>query len=76
MTESEKENQTDTPSEEVEANVIDETSVKDEETLSLLDYYIPDSINDPMAYYKVNNQGVTILSDSEKINLYFMSSKV
>jgi molecular chaperone GrpE len=34
MTESEKENQTDTPSEEVEANVIDKTSVKDEETLS------------------------------------------
>ena len=49
---------------------------KDKETLTLLDYYIPDSINDPMAYYKVNDQGVTILSDSEKINLYFMSSKV
>ena len=49
---------------------------KDKETLTLLDYYIPDSINDPMEYYKVNDQGVTILSDSEKINLYFMSSKV
>ena len=49
---------------------------KDKETITLLDYYMPDSINDPMAYYKVNNQGVTILSDSEKINLYFMSSKV
>ena len=49
---------------------------KDKETLTLLDYYIPDSINDPMAYYKVNDQGVTVLSDSEKINLYFMSSKV
>ena len=49
---------------------------KDKEILTLLDYYIPDSINDPMAYYKVNDQGVTILSDSEKINLYFMASKV
>ena len=49
---------------------------KDKETLILLDYYIPDSINDPMEYYKVNDQGVTILSDSEKINLYLNSSKV
>lgn len=49
---------------------------KDKETLTLLDYYIPDSINDPMEYYKVNDQGVTVLSDSEKINLYFMASKV
>ena len=48
---------------------------KDKEILTLLDYYMPDSINDPMTYYKVNDQGVTILSDSEKINLYFMSSK-
>jgi len=49
---------------------------KDKETLTLLDYYIPDSINDPMAYYKVHERGVTILSDSEKLNLYFHSSKV
>ena len=49
---------------------------KDEETLSLLDYYIPDSINDPMEYYKVNDQGVTILSEDEKIDLYFKSNKV
>ncbi|MDC0232681.1 hypothetical protein OAJ95_02005 [Pelagibacteraceae bacterium] len=49
---------------------------KDEETLNLLDYYIPDSINDPMEYYKVNDQGVTILSEDEKINLYFKSNKV
>jgi len=48
----------------------------DKETITLLDYYMPDSINDPMAFYKVNNQGVTVLSDSEKINLYFISSKV
>ena len=49
---------------------------KDKETLILLDYYIPDSINDPMEYYKVHERGVTILSDSEKLNLYFHSSKV
>jgi hypothetical protein len=49
---------------------------KDKETLTLLDYYMPDSINDPMVYYKVNDQGVTILSDSEKINLFFQSSKI
>ena len=49
---------------------------KDKENLTLLDYYIPDSINDPMAYYKVHERGVTILSDSEKLNLYFHSSKV
>ena len=45
-------------------------------TLNLLDYFIPDSINDPMEYYKVDDHGVTILSDSEKIDLYFSSSKV
>ena len=49
---------------------------KEKETITLLDYYMPDSINDPMAYYKVNDQGVTILSDSEKINLFFQSSKI
>ena len=37
---------------------------------------MPDSINDPMEYYKVNNQGVTILSEDEKIDLYFKSNKV
>ncbi len=45
-------------------------------TLNLLDYFIPDSINDPMEYYKVNDHGVTILSGDEKIDLYFNSSKV
>ena len=49
---------------------------KNNGTLILLDYYIPDSINDPMAYYKVNDNGVTILSESEKIDLYFKSNKV
>ena len=44
---------------------------KDKEILTLLDYYMPDSINDPMAYYKVHQQGVTVLSDSERINLYY-----
>tara|TARA_R110002020_G_scaffold127584_1_gene286158 strand:- start:2463 stop:2942 length:480 start_codon:yes stop_codon:yes gene_type:complete len=44
---------------------------KDKETITLLDYYMPDSINDPMAFYKVNNQGVTVLSDSERVNLYY-----
>ena len=45
-------------------------------TLNLLDYFIPDSINDPMEYYKVDDQGVTILSGDEKIDLFFNSSKV
>ena len=49
---------------------------KDKEILTLLDYYMPDSTNDPMAYYKVNDQGVTILSENEKIDLYFKSNKV
>ena len=49
---------------------------KNNGTLILLDYFIPDSINDPMEYYKVNDQGVTILSGDEKIDLYFSSSKV
>ena len=49
---------------------------KNNETLILLDYFIPDSINDPMEYYKVNDQGVTILSGDEKIDLFFNSSKV
>ena len=49
---------------------------KNNGTLILLDYFIPDSINDPMEYYKVNDQGVTILSGDEKIDLYFTSSKV
>ena len=49
---------------------------KNNGTLNLLDYFIPDSINDPMEYYKVNDQGVTILSGDEKIDLYFNSSKV
>ena len=44
---------------------------KDKEILTLLDYYMPDSINDPMAYYKVHEQGVTVLSDSERVNLYY-----
>jgi len=41
-----------------------------------VDHIIPDSINDPMEYYKVNDQGVTMLSGDEKIDLYFNSSKV
>ena len=41
--------------------------------LNLLDYFIPDSINDPMKYYKVNDNGVTVLSESEKIDLFFNS---
>ena len=49
---------------------------KNNGTLILLDYFIPDSINDPMEYYKVNDQGVTILSGDEKIDLFFNSSKV
>lgn len=49
---------------------------KNNGTLKLLDYFIPDSINDPMEYYKVNDQGVTILSGDEKIDLYFKSNKV
>ena len=49
---------------------------KNNGTLNLLDYFIPDSINDPMEYYKVNDQGVTILSGDEKIDLYFKSNKV
>ena len=49
---------------------------KNNGTLILLDYFIPDSINDPMEYYKVNDQGVTILSGDEKIDLFFTSSKV
>ena len=49
---------------------------KNNGTLILLDYFIPDSINDPMEYYKVNDQGVTILSGGEKIDLFFNSSKV
>ena len=49
---------------------------KNNGTLILLDYFIPDSINDPMEYYKVNDQGVTILSGDEKIDLYFNSSKI
>ena len=49
---------------------------KNNGTLNLLDYFIPDSINDPMEYYKVNDNGVTILSGNEKIDLYFNSSKV
>jgi hypothetical protein len=49
---------------------------KNNGTLNLLDYFIPDSINDPMEYYKVNDHGVTILSGNEKIDLYFNSSKV
>ena len=48
---------------------------KNNGTLNLLDYFIPDSINDPMEYYKVNDHGVTILSGDEKIDLYFNSSK-
>tara|TARA_Y100000590_G_scaffold27343_1_gene30661 strand:+ start:191 stop:364 length:174 start_codon:yes stop_codon:yes gene_type:complete len=51
-------------------------SKKSNGTLNLLDYFIPDSINDPMEYYKVNDHGVTILSGDEKIDLYFNSSKV
>ncbi len=49
---------------------------KNNGALNLLDYFIPDSINDPMEYYKVNDQGVTILSGDEKIDLFFNSSKV
>ena len=49
---------------------------KNNGTLILLDYFIPDSINDPMEYYKVNDNGVTILSGDEKIDLFFNSSKV
>ena len=49
---------------------------KNNGTLILLDYFIPDSINDPMEYYKVNDNGVTILSGDEKIDLYFNSSKI
>ena len=49
---------------------------KNNGTLNLLDYFIPDSINNPMEYYKVNDQGVTILSGDEKIDLFFNSSKV
>ena len=37
--------------------------------LILIDYYIPDSINDPMEFYKVVNEGVEVISKSEKLLL-------
>ena len=42
---------------------------KNNNNLILIDYYIPDSINDPMEFYKVVNEGVEVISKSEKLLL-------
>jgi len=38
----------------------------------LLDYHMPDSINDPMNHYKVNDDGVMVLAGDGKIDLFLI----